>query len=61
MSTATITYKPRPNGTIRVFLEGRAVGTIEKLAGEYRYKPWGGEPGGWFATLAACKRSLEGE
>lgn len=55
-----ITYKPRPNGTIRVFLDSRPVGTIEKLAGEYRYKPFGGEPGEWFNTLAGCKRSLEG-
>lgn len=56
-----ITYKPRPNGSIRVFLDGKSVGTIHKLAGEYRYQPFGGEPGEWFPTLAECKRSLESE
>ena len=56
-----ITYKPRPNGFVRVFLDGKPVGTIERLAGQYRYRPFGGAPGEWFSTLAECKRSLAGE
>lgn len=54
-----ITYKLRPNGRIWVYLDGKSVGSIQKLAGEYRYQPWGGLPGEWFPTLAECKRSLE--
>jgi hypothetical protein len=46
---------------IDVRLDGKIVGEIISLAGGYAYKPKGRKPGETFATLAECKRSVEGE
>jgi hypothetical protein len=55
-----ITYTEELNqGRIRVKLDGKTVGYILKVDGGYQYKTIGGTLGEVFATLAACKRSLE--
>lgn len=58
-----ITYKPQPDGGIRVLLDGKLVGTIRRFGVlGWQYRPRGNaESGDYFATLEQCKRSLEGE
>jgi len=57
---ANITYK-YSGLDVRVFLDGKFVGTIKRTVGGWIYRPKGskatGEPN---ASLAAVKRSLEG-
>ncbi len=61
MKTQGITYKSE----VRVYLDGKQVGTIRELFSNtiplYLYTPKGSKTGGdTFPTLAACKASLEG-
>lgn len=64
-----ITYK-KVNRNIRVYLDGRAIGTIRLVAAKvldtgkvqsgYRYFPNGQREGGEvFDTVEACKKSLD--
>jgi hypothetical protein len=54
-----ITYKSQSDGSIRVFLEGRLVGTLRRFTQGWQYRPRGSTPGEFFSTLDACKQSLE--
>lgn len=62
---AGITYNTTyvPSTEVRVFLEGKRVGTIYNVHGEgWKYFPKGQLKGGEaFATLALCKQSLEAD
>lgn len=56
-----ITYREQDSAEIKVWLDGKYVGTIFSLPdGSWQYWPKGprSEGGEKFPTLAACKRSL---
>lgn len=46
---------------IDVRLDGRLIGEIISAATGFYYKPKGSKPGDTFPTVAAVKRSLEGD
>jgi hypothetical protein len=46
--------------TLTVYSNGKKVGIIKGIKGEWQFFPKGGYPGGEvFKTLEECKRSLE--
>jgi hypothetical protein len=57
-----ITYQTVDENEIKVFLEGKRVGTIyRRVNGMFAYKPSRGAAGEQFATVEAVKKSIEGD
>jgi hypothetical protein len=57
-----ITYKTQPDGSVRVYLDGKLTGTIRRRGNSWSYRPRGtSEDGDEFPALADCKRSLESD
>jgi len=55
-----ITYKELPNGSVRVLLDGKVVGTIGRIAHGYAYYPSNSRSyGEVLPTLAMIKATLE--
>lgn len=56
---SVITYTKINDSEFKVFLDRKHVGVIRQNSGEWRYFPKGKKIGGEpFATLEACKKSL---
>ena len=55
-----ITYKELANGSVRVFLDGKHVGTIGRISTGYAYYPHGSKSyGEVLPTIAEVKATLE--